>query len=786
MNIRYGKPDLQFLFGIFASIFIFYPDFFWARSGFLVADHLWQHYPWAELFWKSIHHFKLPFWTPLIHCGLPIAAESQIGIFYPINLLLYFLLPLHWAHSYMNLVHFFLVGCALYFYARQIGFKPLGSFISAFLFLFGAAHGGAFYNITSLKTIAWLPLGLFLFEKTYQEGKWRYLVCLPFVFAMTLIAGYMQMGILCIFMFVVYAFLRIFVFSDLRKFNLAFRLKMSFRLGLSMLFTFVLALPQIWLTYPLALLSNRAGVVEEYAYVGSMFPAAITTVFFPHWNNMFRGNNLYMGIFSIFLVLAAFNFRNKSLNQYFKLWCLMGLIGLLMALGQWSPFYIAFVKLTHFYSFRTPAKFLVFICLSLSVLGGLGFQTLWDLAKNQKTVPKVAKIGWQYLTLCLIFVAAALFMFAVFKLKREEVLKAGDWFVTSFLYGKAGHSHTMDYYQNKFGKYVDYFLGLFSPQFWNIWSVGMISMGIVFSLWLVKIKKGLCIWLIAGFIFLFVDLYAFAFVMFKGGFNDYKSSGEIKSPVVQYLVREQEKRLISRVYGFNYRWKLVPVLPSLNMIYNYADIGAYSPFVIKRYYETIGLMGNVNDSNSYYWPEPEFVINHLNLLKLTGVSHILSLQQFNHPDFDLLTQDPKSNLFLYRFKPVHSKAFFVSDLKVTDDWEKAKQEILNPNFNPFAALIIEKSEVDKLDRIPNSENVPEKESQAEIISERLEIESERWRITTNQPGYFVVANSYYPGWRAWVNGRPVKILKAYGLFQAVPIAESGSSVIEFRFFPFSR
>lgn len=784
MNIKYGKTDLKFSIGILACLLIFYPKFFLAQSGFLVADHLWQHYPWAALLWKSVHQFKLPFWTPLIQCGFPIAAESQIGIFYPINLFLYFLLPLHWAHSYMNILHFLISGLGIYFYARQIGFKPPGSFVSSFLFLFGAAHGGAYYNITSLKTIAWFPLGLLFFEKTYQEGKRRYFVYLPFVLAMTLIAGYMQMGILCIFMFIIYAFLRIFVLSDSGKTNFPFRLNMSFRLALAMLSTILLAMPQIWLTYPLALISNRADVVEEYAYVGSMFPAAVATVVFPHWNNMFRGNSLYTGIFSVFLVLAAFHYRNNPLNKYFKLWCFMGIFALLMALGQWSPLYIAFVKLTHFYSFRTPAKFLVFICLSVALLGGLGFQTLWDSVKNTKTLPQVTKIGWQFLALCLFFLGSAAFVFAIFKFEREAVLKAGDWFVTSFLYGKAGHPHTMEFYQIKFEKYVNYFLDLFSPRFWTIWNIGMISTGIVFSLWLINLKKILRIWLIAGFIFLFVDLYAFAFVMFKGGFNHYRSSAEIKSPVVQYLVEEHEKGLVSRVYGFNYKWKLIPVLPSLNMLYGYADIGAYSPFVMKRYYETIGLMGNVDDSNFPYWPEPEFVMNHLNLLKLTGVSHILSLYRFNHPDFDLLIEDPKNNLFLYRFKPVRSKAFFVSDLKTEDDWERVKKEILDPNFNPFATLIIEKSEIDKLNHISSSENDSKKESLFEIISERLESESERWRITTNRSGYFVVANSYYPGWRAWVNGQPVKILKAYGLFQAVPITESGSNVIEFQFFPF--
>ena len=784
MNIRYGKIDLKFLIGILVSLIVFYPKFFLALSGFLVADHLWQHYPWAELLWKSVHQFKLPFWTPLIHCGFPIAAESQIGVFYPINLIFYFLLPLNWAHSYMNIFHFLLSGFGIYFYARQIGFKPIGSFVSAFLFLFGASHGGAYYSITSLKTIAWLPLGLFLFERAYQEWKWRYCVYLAFVFAMTLIAGYMQVGILCLFVFIIYVVLRVFIFPDSGKNNFSSSLKICFRLGLSMLLTIALALPQIWLTYQLAMLSNRVGVGEEYAYVGSMFPGAIVTAFFPHWNNVFRGNSIYMGIFSLLFVIAAFDRQDVSLNKFLKLWCSIGAIALLMALGQWSPFYIAFVKLTHFYSFRTPAKFIVFICLSLALLGGLGFQKLWDVAKSRKISPELTQIGKRFLAVCLFFICSAGLIFSAFKFWKSYVLKAGDWFVTSFLYGKVGHPYTLEKYRIKFETSVNYILNLFSFHPWTIWNVGMILTGIVFSLWLMRAGKWLRIGLVAAFIFLFVDLYGFASIMFKKGFDDYRNT-ESRSLVVKYLVQEHEKGLVSRVYGFNYKWKLVPVLPSLNMLYGYADIGAYSPFVLKRYYETIGLMGNVNDSNFPYWPEPEFVMNHLNLLKLTGVSHILSLYRFTHKDLDLLIEDPGKSLFLYRFKPVRMKAFFVSRVEIADDWETVKKIVMDPDFNPFSVVVIEKSEIAKigepmLGREPASQN----EGQFEITHEIAEPEFERWRIRAKHPGYFVVANSYYPGWRAWVNGQPVKILKAYGLFQAVPITKSGSNTVEFRFFPF--
>ena len=158
-----SKQNVYASLFIVASLFVFYPDLFLAQSASLMGDHWEQHYPWAFLLDGYVKNFKLPFWTTAIHSGFPIAAEGQIGVFYLPNLLLHFLLPLNWAYSYRNVLHFALSGIATFFYGRQMGLRLPGALISALIFIFGSAYGGAFYNITSLETIAWFPLSLLFF-----------------------------------------------------------------------------------------------------------------------------------------------------------------------------------------------------------------------------------------------------------------------------------------------------------------------------------------------------------------------------------------------------------------------------------------------------------------------------------------------------------------------------------------------------------------------------------------------------------------------------------------------
>ena len=60
----------------------------------------------------------------------------------------------------------------------------------------------------------------------------------------------------------------------------------------------------------------------------------------------------------------------------------------------------------------------------------------------------------------------------------------------------------------------------------------------------------------------------------------------------------------------------------------------------------------------------------------------------------------------------------------------------------------------------------------------------RIRVAAPEPGYLIVSNLWYPGWRAWVDDAPTDILPANYALQAVPVA-AGEHTVTLRYLPWS-
>ncbi|MFN3930080.1 MAG: YfhO family protein, partial [Thermoflexus sp.] len=62
-----------------------------------------------------------------------------------------------------------------------------------------------------------------------------------------------------------------------------------------------------------------------------------------------------------------------------------------------------------------------------------------------------------------------------------------------------------------------------------------------------------------------------------------------------------------------------------------------------------------------------------------------------------------------------------------------------------------------------------------------ELQLEVW---TKQPGFLVIGDIWYPGWRAWIDGQPAPVLRAHIALRAIPVP-AGAHRIIMRYEPLS-
>jgi len=265
---------------------LFYANIFLVQGAWLVADHAEQHFPWAYTLSESLKSWQIPFWTDMIHSGFPLTAEGQIGSFYLPNLLFYAFLPIQAGYAWNICFHLILSACLMLSFMKMLGIDNKGAFFGVLVYLFGSTLGGVYYNITSLKVMTWFPLALILIEGMLrsEKPKWGSIVFLGFVFSLQLLAGYLQYAALAIFFAGLYWFFRLF---DSPRKNRRVILSSLAGIVLAVIMAAILAFPQIYLTFELAIQSNRAGQGEAFAYVGSYSPLALICLLFPSMEGLF-------------------------------------------------------------------------------------------------------------------------------------------------------------------------------------------------------------------------------------------------------------------------------------------------------------------------------------------------------------------------------------------------------------------------------------------------------------------------------------------------------------------
>ncbi len=146
-----------------------FPGVLLGLESFVFRDFGYYGYPLAHHLRESLWRGELPLWNPLNNAGLPFLAQWSTLVLYPPSLL-FVLLPLPWSLNFFQLIHLWLGGLGAFLLARHWTQHSLGAALAGLAFTFnGLSLNGLIWPHLTA-ALAWMPWVILSSEKAWLHG----------------------------------------------------------------------------------------------------------------------------------------------------------------------------------------------------------------------------------------------------------------------------------------------------------------------------------------------------------------------------------------------------------------------------------------------------------------------------------------------------------------------------------------------------------------------------------------------------------------------------------------
>lgn len=136
-------------------------------------------------------------------------------------------------------------------------------------------------------------------------------------------------------------------------------------------------------------------------------------------------------------------------------------------------------------------------------------------------------------------------------------------------------------------------------------------------------------------------------------------------------------------------------------------------------------------------------------------------EAFGAPNGNIVFENPGS---LPRFR-------FASELIPAGSLAEAREITMASSFDPSRQVTVE------------GLSSPMHVDSGKVLLQHIENDSMTWRVETGVRGFFVVADSWFPGWIATIDGRREPIHIVNGFLRGVYVTGAGRHVIRMEFHP---
>lgn len=685
-------------------------------KNFLITDPVRQIIPWKDLALNILKNGSLPLWNPYEMAGKPLLGNFQSSPFYPLNILLV-LFPFSVGWSIMILLQPLLAGFFLYLYLKKMKLHSLAALLGSITFSFSGFFISWLEWNAVLHTALWLPLILYIKEILLEKFSLRWAFLLIFVECSAVFAGHLQTLVYSLIISNAYLFIRMYqvakdqnrkrIIQTMGKLYLPF-----LGIGIVMyLLTTILWVP----TLQYILLSARSLDQSEWTKPGWFIP----------WQHLIQ-------------FVAPDFFGNPTTLNYWGTWNyaeLVGYIGIFplmmslyafffrrdrMTLFFGSLFFLSlifslptfFAKLPYvlqipFLSTAQPTRLLFITDFSLAILAGLGFDLLLRREKKRRIISVIA-----FFLVVFLFIWGFIFVAQSVGISSENISIARK--------------------------------NVILP------TVLIVLFSLLLILFIRNYKKHLFITILS---FVLLGISAFDLLRFGWKFTPFTKQEYFfpNTKTIEFLKKQEG---LFRIASTDSR--ILP--PNFSTYYRIESIEGYDPLYLRSYAEFIAALERGKPDIS-----PPFGFNRIitphnvesKLIDLLNVKYVLSLSDLNSPKFNKVFQEGQTSV--YENTQVLPRTFLVRKIVYTSSSHDVYAQLFEHDLSKVA--IVESSMTFKDELLPGGSAEILKYSENQVII----------KTKTSGTGFLVLTDTYYPTWRAIINGSQYKIFKTNGAFRGIPI-----------------
>ena len=732
------------------------------KLAFFYFDIIVQFHPFKAYFMDAFRGGTLPLWCPYIYCGFPLFAEGQAGALYPLQLLIYTLLPNVWAYGCATLLHVGMAGSFMFVFLRTQRTTRACSLLGAVCYMFSGFMMARIRHYNFLVGAAWLPALLLAAERAKGGRALFWTAAAAVVVAMLFLASHPYITMYVLLVFAAYTF-----YSHLY----AGRLGAGIWLFLgAVAFGVAMAAVQVLPTYELLSASVLTyGARYQYMTVGSFSPQHLLTLLVPNffgspaWDTYWEAvvpayyfeMCWYVGLLPLVLACVGTVRARDAFEAFFAaLW----LAALVLALGRYTDLYKLLIHVPLLKSSRVPARWGLVWTFAASVLAARGAQGLvCSPSGGRRLRPFVIWLA--------VAAAAALLLARAHHVGNETAIRE----LTQIAPKLADRMHRARSFA---GASLVHF-GVFGLLTAFVFAIGRRS------------RTGRRSVLMFAVLLTAVDLWTFVRPL-----NPLIDPKVYDSPPRTAALLSSEKRvgrvLTHRIdetwdlpgpgdavfpftpgWGFGVEPYLActePLTANSGMLWGIETVTGFGITSLRDYNELMGL-GGKRKTRMAYAPTPA-------VAALLHVTHFVSSRE--------MSKDPKllvgeaGTFKVYRNPHALPRAILVPEWKRAASRPEAIREILSKRFDPRAYAVVRCE-------LPRPQGPPPGSG------DRIEIvrrEPDGILLTCNAAGrrLAVLSEILYPGWRVWVDGRHRDAIATNHSLRGA-LVESGSHRIRWVFHP---